>query len=120
MSVLLCTMIAVTRDVSNAVLTGRTIVWSSSNTAFATVNASGVVTAVAIGSANIIATSEGQVGQSGVTVTQVPVATVSVSLAASSIVIGATTQATATSTKTSVEDSRPKVFFAASPFDAAS
>jgi uncharacterized protein YjdB len=91
--------IATTRDASNNVLTGRVITWSSSNAGIATVSSSGLVTAIAIGSAQITATSEGQSGNSTLTVTSappVPVASVTVALAASSRNPGQTTQATAT------------------------
>ena len=90
---------ATTRDASNNVLTGRSVAWSSSNTAVATVSASGLVTAVAVGSAQIIATSESKTGSATLTVaapSPVPVASVSVTLAASSRTPGQTTQATAT------------------------
>lgn len=90
---------ATTRDASNNVLTGRAIAWSSSNTGVATVSSSGLVTAVATGSAQIIATSEGQSGNSVLTVTATPpapVASVTVSLASGSLNSGQTTQATAT------------------------
>lgn len=90
---------ATTRDANNNVLTGRTIAWSSSNTGIASVNSSGVVSAVAVGSAQITATSEGQSGSATITITTsapVPVATVSVALANPSLTVGATTQATAT------------------------
>ncbi len=50
-------------------LTGRTITWSSDNTAYATVNGSGLVTGVAVGPANITATCEGKSGSSAITVT---------------------------------------------------
>jgi hypothetical protein len=53
------------------------------------------VSAVAAGSANIIATSEGKSGQATVSVTSVAVASVSVSVASNSINVGQTTQATA-------------------------
>ncbi len=86
---------AVTRDASNNVLTGRVITWSSSNTAVATVNASGAVTAVSVGSANITATSEGVSGQAALTVTQAPVASVTVTLNASTLTVGASTAAAA-------------------------
>jgi uncharacterized protein YjdB len=59
---------AVTRDASNNVLTGRAIVWSSSNTAVATVSVAGVVAAVGAGTATITATSETQSGTAVVTV----------------------------------------------------
>ena len=90
---------AVTRDASNNVLTGRVVTWSSSNTAIGTVSASGLVTAVAAGSATITATSEGKTGSSSLTVTTpapVPVATVSVSPATATLQIGATQQLSAT------------------------
>src|SRR6267143_2050815 len=49
---------AVLTDTSGIVLTGRTITWTSSNPAVATVDASGVVTGVAAGTATLTATSE--------------------------------------------------------------
>lgn len=61
---------AVLRDAQSNVLTGRTVSWSSSNTAVATVGAStGLVTGVAAGSATITATSESKTGQADITVT---------------------------------------------------
>jgi Big-like domain-containing protein len=59
---------AVTKDAAGSVLTGRAVQWSSSNTAVATIAPSGLVTAVAVGTANIIATSEGVSGSTGVRV----------------------------------------------------
>lgn len=67
---------AVLRDDLGATLSGRTIVWSSANPQVATVSAAGVVTGIAAGSANIVATSEGRSGTASVTVTPVPVASV--------------------------------------------
>src|SRR4029077_18409729 len=55
-------------DANGNVLTGRTVTWSSSNTSAATVSTSGLVTALAQGSATITATSEGQSGISSITV----------------------------------------------------
>jgi hypothetical protein len=54
------------------VLTGRPVTWSSSNSAVASVSSAGLVTAVAAGSANIVATSGSVSGQSAVTVTTTP------------------------------------------------
>jgi uncharacterized protein YjdB len=81
---------------SGTALSGRAVSWSSSNTAVATVNASGYVTAVAAGSAQIIATSEGKSGSATLTVQvpPAPVATVSVTLSASTLLPGQGTQAT--------------------------
>lgn len=90
------TATATLRDASGNVLSGRTITWTSSNNAVATV-AGGTITGVAAGSATIFATSEGQTGSVTVNVSgAVPVASVTVSLAATSIAVGQTTQATAT------------------------
>lgn len=59
---------ATLRDAGGAVLTGRTVTWTSNTPAAATVNVSGIVTAVAPGTATITATSEGQSGTAQVTV----------------------------------------------------
>lgn len=53
------TIAVVTKDADGNVLTGRTVTWVSSLTAVATVNGSGVVNAVDVGTTNITATSEG-------------------------------------------------------------
>ena len=67
---------AQTLDAEGAVLTGRTVVWTSSNVGVATVNAQGVVTGVSAGAATITAASEGRTDQAAVTVTLPPVQTV--------------------------------------------
>ncbi|HJQ10616.1 MAG TPA: Ig-like domain-containing protein [Gemmatimonadaceae bacterium] len=87
---------ATTRDANGNLLTGRAVTWSSDNTAVATVDATGLVTAVTVGTANIIATSEGKTGSALLTVTQAPVATINVSLNPTSITAIQTSQATAT------------------------
>src|SRR5207302_2776301 len=51
---------ATPQDASGNPLSGRVVTWASSNTAIATVNASGLVSAVAAGTATITATSEGK------------------------------------------------------------
>jgi len=53
---------ATTKDANGNVLTGRTVTWASNSTAAATVNASGLVTGVATGTAMITAASEGKTG----------------------------------------------------------
>lgn len=63
-------------DAQGALLAGRPVVWTTSNSAVATVSTSGVVTARAVGTATVTATSEGRGGSAVVTVTSVPVATV--------------------------------------------
>src|SRR5882762_5763537 len=87
---------ATTRDSTGAILTGRVITWRSTATGIATVNASGVAMGVSAGSASIIATSEGKSDTSAVTVTAVPVASVTVTPATASVGVGGTTPFTAT------------------------
>ncbi len=84
-----------TLDADGSVLTGRTITWSSSNPAVATVSATGSVVGVAAGAATVTATSEGRSGQAAVTVTLPPVQTVAVTPAADTVGIGTEKQHTA-------------------------
>src|SRR5713101_1698277 len=65
---------ATTKDSAGNVLTGRVVTWASNNTAVATVNSTGLVTAVAAGQATITATSEGQRGPAAIMVTTAPAA----------------------------------------------
>src|SRR3989441_545238 len=87
---------ATPEDSTGPALGGRAGTWATSNAAVATVSASGLVTGVAAGSATITATSEGQSGTSAITVTNVPVASVTISPTAAGVTVGATTQLTAT------------------------
>src|SRR5205814_151323 len=87
---------ATPKDANGAPLSGRTVTWSSSNTAVATVSNSGLVSGVTAGSATITATSEGKSGTSSVTVTNVPVATVEVTPPSASVQAGQTVQLTGT------------------------
>src|SRR5207253_2546391 len=78
-------------------LTGRVITWQSSNSAIASVNGSGLVSGVAAGGpVTITATSEGQSGTASITVSGVPVASVTVSPASASVPAGQTVQLSAT------------------------
>ncbi|HXY20406.1 MAG TPA: Ig-like domain-containing protein, partial [Gemmatimonadales bacterium] len=87
---------ATTLDAAGNVLTGRTVTWSSSNTALATVSSTGVVTGVAAGGpVTITATSEGQSGTAAITVTPAPVATVTVTPATGNVYLGQTLALTA-------------------------
>jgi hypothetical protein len=56
------------KDSTGATLSGRTVTWASNKTSVATISTSGLVTAVAAGSAQITATSEGQSGSAMLTV----------------------------------------------------
>ncbi len=62
------TLTAKLTDAAGNVLTNRPVTWSSSNTATATVNQSGVVIGVRRGTVVITATSEGKFGTASVTV----------------------------------------------------
>lgn len=87
---------ATTKDAAGNVLADRTVTWSTSNTGVATVSTTGLVTAVAVGTATITASSEGRNGTSLVTVTPPLVATVLVSPSSASVVLGSTQQLVAT------------------------
>ena len=87
---------ATPQDANGNPLSGRTVTWSSSNTSVAVADVNGKVTGVAPGSATITATSEGQSGTAAITVTNVPVASVTVSPASASVAQGQTTQLSAT------------------------
>jgi hypothetical protein len=89
---------AAPKDASGNVLSGRAIAWSSSSTGIASVNAAGLVTAVAPGSATIFATSENKSGSAAITVTAIPVNAVTVTPPTSTLVVGGTVQLTAATT----------------------
>jgi hypothetical protein len=80
----------------------RTVTWSSSSTSIATVSSSGWVKGVAQGQAVIAASHNGHSGSAPINVTAAggtdvtPVASVSVTLASSTLSVGQTTQGTAT------------------------
>jgi hypothetical protein len=86
---------ATPRDAKGNALTGRTIAWSTSSAATATVSSAGLVTGVAPGSATISATVEGKVGTSVVTIVVPPVATITVTAPSTTLQANQTTQATA-------------------------
>ena len=87
---------ATLEDASGDPLSGRVVTWSSDNAAAATVNGSGLVSGVGLGSATITATCDGKAGASEITVSNVPVASVTVSPASATIQEGGTTQLAAT------------------------
>jgi alpha-tubulin suppressor-like RCC1 family protein len=88
---------ATAKNAQGDALTGRTVAWSTSNAAVATVDASsGLVTGVAPGTATITATIEGKQGTATVTVAATAVASVDVSPTPVSIHAGTTVQLTAT------------------------
>jgi uncharacterized protein YjdB len=83
-------------DNAGSVLTGRTVLWSSSATAIATVNGTGLVTGVSAGAATIHATVDGVDGGAAITVVAAPVAQVRVTPSNGSVAEGASFQLTAT------------------------
>lgn len=85
---------ATVKSEDGSTLSGRPVVWSSSDQSVATVDANGLVTAAGEGTATITATSAGKSGTASVTVT-IPVASVDVTPAASSLQWGETVQLTA-------------------------
>jgi CubicO group peptidase (beta-lactamase class C family) len=88
---------AETRDANGALLSGRSVSWSSASPAVATVSASGVVTGVGAGTTQITATSEGRSGSAAITVTPPPVATVIITPDSGDVVVrGTATLAAAT------------------------
>jgi len=94
------TFTATPRDASNNPLTGRMIVYGSSDPSIATIDANtGVATGVAPGSVTIGAISEGKNATASLTVTAVPVASVTVSPSSQTIIAGNST----TTPYTSVE-----------------
>jgi uncharacterized protein YjdB len=91
------TFVATPRDASNAPLSGRTIIYSSSDPTIATINSStGVATGVSPGTVTIGAISEGKTGTASLTVNPAPVSSVTVSPPAQTIDDGNTANFTAT------------------------
>lgn len=90
------TLVATTRAANGTELTGRAIVWNSSNTVIATISGSGQLVAVAEGSTTITATSEGKTATAAITVLPPPVSAITIAAEPSPIVAGETKQLFAT------------------------
>jgi len=88
-------LVATPRDARGNVVPGRTVIWTSDNTAIATVN-DGNVTTSKTGVATITATVDGVKGTAKITVTPGAVATVLVTAPASTLAVRSTMQFTAT------------------------
>jgi uncharacterized protein YjdB len=73
-----------------SMLTGRIVAWDTNSPGVATVGPSGIVTAVALGTATVTATSEGMTGQATITVVQQPVDSVVVTPASAALAPGDT------------------------------
>ncbi|HEX9582676.1 MAG TPA: Ig-like domain-containing protein [Gemmatimonadales bacterium] len=83
-------LVATPRDAEGHALTGRAVIWSTSNAAIATVTG-GLVTARVLGAATITATAEGRSGAAVISVVT-PVASVTVSPSAPTLAPGDTVQ----------------------------
>jgi uncharacterized protein YjdB len=86
------TQLSATPRAANGAALTRAITWTSADEAIATVDQSGKVSAVAAGTVEVSATSEGKHGVAEVTVSEVPVATVEVVPDPSSVALGRTAQ----------------------------
>ncbi|MCC6243727.1 MAG: Ig-like domain-containing protein, partial [Gemmatimonadaceae bacterium] len=84
-----------TLDDAGGLLQNRVVFWSTSDAAVAVVDVGGVVTGIAPGVATVTATSESRTAAVGITVLRVPVASVALSPARDTIVLGQSTQLTA-------------------------
>jgi uncharacterized protein YjdB len=91
----------VTADAAGKALSGRTVMWASSNPAVASVDATGVITAVAPGTATISATSEGVSGAASVSVVVPTITSVVLQPHGATVQRGATLQLSATVTDAS-------------------
>jgi len=83
-------------DANGTALTDRAISWATSNPGVATVNGSGLVTAVAVGTATITAGSEGKSSTATVAVAAEPVVRVDVTPPSATVQAGQTQQLVAT------------------------
>jgi uncharacterized protein YjdB len=89
-----------TDSVGGTISANRIVSWTSVTPSIATVNSTGLVTGLALGTARIAINAEGAVDTLTMQVTRIPVATVRLSPASNVVVQGGTVQLTAT-----VEDS---------------
>ena len=83
------------RDQTGAIITGKTLAWSSANAAVASVSSAGVVTGEGPGSTTITASVDGKNGSAGISVAQASVFAVTISPLAGPVTAGATTPLTA-------------------------
>jgi alpha-tubulin suppressor-like RCC1 family protein len=89
---------ATARDASHRILPGRALTWRSADSTVATVSAEGLVTGIAPGFTQIVATSENKEGAATIAVIEVPVASVTVTPIVDTVLLGRTRQLVATAT----------------------
>jgi len=85
---------ATARNAQGVVIGGRSFRWSSSNSAIASVDQTGLVTAVAAGLAEITAESDQTVGRAAITVTEIPIGSCALTPAALRLTVGQSAQPT--------------------------
>lgn len=86
------TLKAVARDASGNTLSGVQFFWSSSNSAVATVDQSGVVVSHSVGTANIAASTQGVSGVATITVELAPIASVVIAPSQATLRVNTTLQ----------------------------
>ena len=83
---------AAVKDAAGTILNGQSVAWSSSVTSVASVSASGLVTALTLGTTVITAASGNKVGVATITVAPPPVASITLSPTVDTILIAETLQ----------------------------
>lgn len=89
-------LLAEVRDARSNVVTDRVVTWASSNPQIASINTTGLVSALGVGTATITATSEGQSGTLGVTVQATGAAPVIQSITPATLIPGESATLTGT------------------------
>jgi uncharacterized protein YjdB len=87
---------AVARNAQNNEVKGRTFRWTTSNPAVATVDPTGLVTAIGVGTANIVAETNQVLGGAVVTVTEIPLGSCTLAPTASKVTVTQSVQPTLT------------------------
>lgn len=90
------TLAAVAKNVLGNVISGITFQWASSNSSIASVDNTGKVSALAPGTVNITATSDGQTGTSLLTITEIPIGSCSLSPLSQKVTVSSQVQPTLT------------------------
>ncbi len=84
------------KDQSGNVLTGQTVTWKSDSTGTVSVDANGLITGRVVGTATITASVGGKSATAAIIVSQIPVRSITIAPASPAVVVGQTTQLTAT------------------------